>query len=50
MQTKNELIAICPKYLSTQKAKKFIDQLEERVAQSKFYVGRTAVKLPKARE
>jgi hypothetical protein len=50
VQTKNELIAICPKYLSTQKAKKFIDQLEERVAQSKFYVGRTAVKLPKARE
>lgn len=50
MQTKNELIAICPKYLSTPKAKKFIDQLEERVAQSKFYVGKTAIKLPKARE
>jgi hypothetical protein len=50
MQTKNELIAICPKYLSTTKAKKFIDQLEERVAQSKFYVGKTAIKLPKARE
>jgi hypothetical protein len=50
MQTKNELIAICPKYLSTPKAKKFIDQLEERVAQSKFYVGETAIKLPKARE
>lgn len=50
VQTKNELIAICPRYLSTQKAKKFIDQLEERVAESKYFVGRASIKLPKARD
>ena len=50
IQTKNELIAICPRYLSTQKAKKFIDLLEERVAQSKYFVGRASIKLPKTRD
>jgi hypothetical protein len=50
IQTKNELIASCPKYLSTQKAKKFIDQLEESVAQSKYFIGNKAIKIPKIKE
>jgi hypothetical protein len=50
IQTKNELIASCPKYLNTQKAKKFIDQLEESVAQSKYFIGNKAIKIPKIKE
>lgn len=50
IQTKNELIASCPRYLSTQKAKKFIDQLEESVAQSKYYIGNKVIKIPKIKE
>ena len=50
MQTKSELIAICPKYLNTQLAKKFIDQLEETVDHCKYRVGHTLVKLPNPKD
>lgn len=50
LQVKNELISICPNYLNTSLAKKFIDQLEDSVEHSKYHVGRTTLKLPNPKE
>ncbi|MFM7596236.1 MAG: hypothetical protein ACKO4Y_08670 [Flavobacteriales bacterium] len=50
LQMKNELIAISPTYLSTRDAKKFIDELEESLAQSKYAIGNKTIKIPRLKE
>jgi hypothetical protein len=50
LKAKNELVAICPTYLNTQLAKKFIDQLENAYNHSKYRVGNKLIKLPKIKD
>jgi hypothetical protein len=49
LKTKDELTSICPNYLSTQLAKRFIDQLEQACNQSKYELNNALIKLPKLR-
>lgn len=49
LKTKDELTSICPNYLSTQLAKRFIDQLEQACNQSKYELNNVFIKLPKLR-
>lgn len=50
LKTQEELVAISPKYLNTQQAKKFIDQLELSIEKSKYKVGGQWLKLPKIKD
>ena len=50
LKTQEELVAISPKYLNTQQAKKFIDQLELSIEKSKYKVGSQWLKLPKIKD